>query len=247
MVDVVDLFSGGGGGWCLGRPSPRPHVRRDRVGQAPPVRHPGGGPACSPSGPMSPPTPPERFAGRVVGLTGGPPCQAFSSAGKPQRAWPTHADNSSMSRSRWVRSIGPRWVALEQVPEVLGYWRWIGRELRTMGYSVVDGHPQLLPTTGSRRSASGRFSWPASIDRCNHPSRPTRRRVTPSMIGPGRRPWVTMADALGWDLTALSTQTNTGPFRRQRPGEPPCRTSSGTTGQTPTHPKSTPSAGRRSK
>ena len=40
---------------------------------------------------------------------------------------------------RWVRDLHPEWVALEEVPAVLGLWQHFARILRGMGYSAWTG------------------------------------------------------------------------------------------------------------
>lgn len=133
---MLDLFSGGGGGWCLAA----------RVLGIPSIGIEWDGPACGTRAAAGLLTiradvatyPAERFAGRVVGITGGPPCQSFSSAGK-RRGLDDPRGQLVHEPMRFVRAIRPRWVALEQVPEVLGYWRWISRELRELGYSTWAG------------------------------------------------------------------------------------------------------------
>jgi site-specific DNA-cytosine methylase len=135
-VDVVDLFSGGGGGWCLAARA----LALTSVGIEM------DGPSCKTRAAVGLLTiradvatyPPECFAGRVVGLTGSPPCQSFSSAGK-RKGMADPRGQLVHEPMRWARAIGPRWIALEQVPEVLGYWRWVARELRDLGYSAWAG------------------------------------------------------------------------------------------------------------
>lgn len=82
---IVDLFSGGGAGWCLGARA---------LGMAS-IGIEWGGPECATRAAVGLATiradvaqyPPERFAGKVEGLCGSPPCQAFYSA-KPRVADP---------------------------------------------------------------------------------------------------------------------------------------------------------------
>lgn len=98
---------------------------------------------------------------------------------------------------RWARVIRPRWVALEQVPEVLGYWRWMVRELTALGYSawcgILNAADYGVPQVRRRAILL------ASLDRKAAPPAPTHSKTgSPEMFGPGRLPWVTMAEALGW-------------------------------------------------
>jgi DNA (cytosine-5)-methyltransferase 1 len=202
---MVDLFSGGGGGWDLGARS---------LG-VPSIGIEWGGPECATRAAVGLATiradvsqyPPERFVGRVEGVCGSPPCQAFSSAGKRQgladpRGQMVHEP------MRWVRVIRPRWVALEQVPEVLGYWRWISRELRDLGYSawcgVLNAADYGVPQVRKRAVLL------ASLDRVAAPPAPTHsKHGHADLLGESLLPWVSMAAALGWD-GVVHTQTQTG-------------------------------------
>lgn len=195
-ADVVDLFAGGGGGWDL--------AARDLGLTA--VGLETDAPSCATRAAVGLLTiradvatyPPERFIG-VAGLCGSPPCQSYSSAGKGAGL----ADPRGQlvyEPMRYVRVIQPRWVALEQVPEVLGYWRWIARELREMGYSVWTGI--LNAASYGVPQIRKRAILLASLDRQVQPPAPTHSKTGhDEMFGPGRLRYVTMADALGWGLT----------------------------------------------
>jgi DNA (cytosine-5)-methyltransferase 1 len=196
VVDVVDLFSGGGGGWCLAARA----LGLISVGLE------WDGPSCKTRAAADLLTiradvasyPPERFAG-VAGITGGPPCQSFSSAGK-RKGLADPRGQLVHEPMRWVRVVGPRWVALEQVPEVLGYWRWMARELRDLGYSAWTGI--LNAADYGVPQIRKRAILLASLDRRAQPPEPTHSRTGhDEMFGPRRERWVTMADALGWGLT----------------------------------------------
>lgn len=196
-VDVVDLFSGGGGGWCLAARAlglTSVGIEWDRA-------------SCGTRAAAGLLTiradvasyPPERFAGRAEGITGSPPCQSFSSAGK-RKGMADPRGQLVHEPMRWVRAVGPRWVALEQVPEVLGYWRWTAGELRKMGYSVWTGI--LNAADYGVPQIRKRAILLASLDRRVQPPAPTHSRHGHApMFGPPTMPWVTMAGALGWGLT----------------------------------------------
>lgn len=143
--------------------------------------------------------PPEPFIGKVEGICGGPPCQSFSSAGK-RRGLDDPRGQLVHEPMRWVRIIRPRWVALEQVPEVLGYWRWISRELRDLGYSTWTG--VLNAADYGVPQVRNRAILLASLDRRAVPPEPTHSKTGhDEMFGAGRARWVSMAEALGWGLT----------------------------------------------
>ena len=204
MVDVVDLFSGGGGGWCLAARA----LGLVSVGIE------WDAPSCLTRAAAGLLTvradvasyPPERFAG-VVGLTGGPPCQSFSAAGM-RKDMADPRGQLVHEPMRWVRAVRPRWVALEQVPEVLVYWRSMAAELRELGYSAWAG---ILNTADyGVPQIRKRAILLASLDRQVQPPEPTHSQTGGrGMFGPALLPWVSMADALGWDGRLL-TQTNTG-------------------------------------
>lgn len=202
---ILDLFSGGGGGWCLAARA----LGLDSVGIE------WDGPSCGTRAVVGLPTiradvsayPPEPFVGKVDGICGGPPCQSFSSAGK-RAGLDDPRGQMVYEPMRYVRVIRPRWVALEQVPEVLGYWRWIARELREMGYSawcgILNAADYGVPQVRKRAILL------ASLDRAAEPPAPTHSKSgADDLFGAGLAKWVTMADALGWDGT-VHTNTLTG-------------------------------------
>lgn len=194
---ILDLFSGGGGGWCLAA----------RKLGFPSVGIEWDGPACGTRAVVGLPTiradvsqyPPEPFIGKVEGICGGPPCQSFSAAGK-RKGLADPRGQLVHEPMRWVRIIRPRWVALEQVPEVLGYWRWISRELREFGYSTWTG--VLNAADYGVPQVRNRAILLASLDRKVAPLLPTHSETGhDEMFGPARKRWITMAEALGWGLT----------------------------------------------
>lgn len=102
----------------------------------------------------------------IVGLTGGPPCQPFSSAGKGEgrAALAAYADAITcmggggrgdivgldaacgderahlvLEPLRWALALRPRWVACEQVPPVLPLWEAMAAALRAHGYWTWTG------------------------------------------------------------------------------------------------------------
>lgn len=149
--------------------------------------------------------PPERFAG-AEGLLASPPCQSFSRAGK--RAMLADPRGQLVWEPvRWAEVIRPRWIALEQVPDVLPIWRLEAKRLDGLGYSTWTGllHSEQWGVPQNRT----RVFLLASLDRPAVPPTPTHQRYahgeparwgTPDLL-PGEavlRPWVSMADGLGW-------------------------------------------------
>lgn len=105
---------------------------------------------------------------------------------------------------RWALALEPRWVALEQVPPVLELWQWMADVLRTLGYHVWTGvlSAERYGVPQTRRRA---FLL-AHRDRPVSPPPPTHQEYVPGV--PAReehtlegvlRPWVSMAQALGWE------------------------------------------------
>lgn len=153
------------------------------------------------------------LAGRVEGLIASPPCQSFSSAGKGEgRAmvaplaaaihagrWDAYTNDAwahVLQPGRWVDTLRPRWVALEQVPPVLPLWRAYAHRWQQAGYStwagVLNAADYGVPQTRQRAILL------ASLDRPVGPPPPTHARdPQPSLFG-ALRPHVSMADALGW-------------------------------------------------
>lgn len=169
-----------------------------------------------------------------------PPCQTFSMAGKgsgrehmsallaavakvaaghtPESAIAAVADDALDTRSvlvleplRVIVAHRPRNVALEQVPPVLPIWEDYARHMRSMGYSVWTGilNAEQYGVPQTRRRAV----LMASLDREVHPPAPTHSKFyphRPDQLDDGVRPWVSMAEALGWGMTERPSVTVTG-------------------------------------
>ena len=153
--------------------------------------------------------------GSVAGYWASPPCQTFSTAGKgdgrdqlDDLAAVIHAERWAdadlfddktrhvIDAARTAVELAPEWVAMEQVPAVLPLWRALAHVLERHGYStwcgVLCAADYGVPQT--RRRAILMASRVAAVS----PPVPTHAE-RPGMFG--ERPWVSMADALGWGLT----------------------------------------------
>ncbi len=110
---------------------------------------------------------------------------------------------------RWILELRPRLIACEQVPPVLEFWRWMEQPLRALGYStwsgVLEAERYGVPQTRERAILL------ASLDGQAAPPPPTHHRYVPNeprpeesmdLFGDGLLPWVSMAEALGWGMTA---------------------------------------------
>lgn len=121
------------------------------------------------------------------GIVSSPPCQSFSVAGKhggldDPRGALVHAG------ARWVRGLRPRWAAFEQVPAVLPIWQEQAAMLEREGYSCWTGMLNAadygVPQIRRRAILLARRDGVAAT-----PPAPCDHKVT-------------MAEALGWGMTA---------------------------------------------
>ncbi|MGW4345352.1 DNA cytosine methyltransferase [Streptomyces sp. NPDC004690] len=171
------------------------------------------------------------FSGRVLGLIASPPCQAWSMAGKRlglvdqplvhqavadlaagrdtrEKLLAACADPRSLLAAEPMRYLHalhmagePEWVAMEEVPDVLPLWRQYAAVLRSWGFSVWTGILNAadygVPQTRRRAILL------ASRVRTAEPPPPTHAQTAepPTLFGPGRARWVSMAEALGWGRT----------------------------------------------
>lgn len=158
-----------------------------------------------------------------------PPCQTFSMAGKGEgrkalddvlglidrRAYTSgwlleHSARNLDPRTALVLTPlahiwqhRPRLIALEQVPEVLPVWHAYAAVLRQIGYSVhvsvMRSEQYGVPQTRRRAILMAR------LDGKVEPPVPTHSRyysTDPTRLDAGVEKWVSMAEALGWGMTA---------------------------------------------
>jgi DNA (cytosine-5)-methyltransferase 1 len=111
----------------------------------------------------------------------------------------------------WYALRGQRWLAWEQVPTVLPVWEACAEVLREHGFNVWTGNLQAemygVPQTRKRAFLL------ASRDKEVAPPEPTHSRYyprDPSRLDEGVKPWVSMAEALGWGLQERPSPTITG-------------------------------------
>jgi DNA (cytosine-5)-methyltransferase 1 len=178
---------------------------------------------------------PREFA-PVWGLVGSPPCQAYSSAGKglgrkdkpiviacahelaagndSRRAWQQGCRDPrsllTVEPLRYIVALRPRWVALEQVPAVLELWTLFAGLLAQHGYQtaagVLSAERYGVPQTRKRAFLIASLDGPVGLPAPTHRSYNPRRSEIPE-DELALEPWVSMAEALGWGMTARPAMT----------------------------------------
>lgn len=169
---------------------------------------------------------PSRFK-PVWGLVGSPPCQAYSTAGKglgrsdkpivvacahelaagedSRRAWREGCRDPrsllTVEPLRYTLKLRPRWVALEQVPAVLELWQLFAGLLAGHGYhtatGVLSAERYGVPQTRKRAFLIASLDGPVRLPDPTHRSYDPRHREIPQQEL-ALKPWVSMAQALGW-------------------------------------------------
>lgn len=161
----------------------------------------------------------------LVGLIASPPCQTFSTAGRGAgraalddvllgvkslaagQPLPSFDDVRTalvLQPLRWTLELEPEWTAWEQVPTVLPVWEACAEVLRADGYSVATGllnaEEYGVPQTRKRAVLVASRTRTALLPMPTH----TRyRKGKPRQGALGLKPWVSMADALGWGAEEL--------------------------------------------
>lgn len=119
---------------------------------------------------------------------------------------------------RWALALRPRWVALEQVRPVLPVWEAMAEALRAHGYAtwtgVLSAERYGVPQTRERAILLASLDGSVGMPEPTHQRYVAPRRRDEATLGlfeapeperivhPEDRdllPWVSMADALGWD------------------------------------------------
>lgn len=108
---------------------------------------------------------------------------------------------------RWVRQLRPAWVALEQVPPVLELWTLFASFFEQWGYrtwtGVLSAERYGVAQTRKRAILIARLDGPVAPPPPTHqayvPREPARHDFT---LEGEILPWVSMAEALGWGMTA---------------------------------------------
>jgi DNA (cytosine-5)-methyltransferase 1 len=184
----------------------------------------------------------------VDGLIASPPCQAFSKAGKRRghadlpriyahvaeveragawlpvdpHVWADPRSELILEPLRWALGLRPRWIACEQVPDVLPFWQRLALVLEGLGYRTWAGELNAadygVPQTRKRAILTARRDGPA----CFAPP-PTHAKDPGEGLFDMLEPWVSMAEALGWGMTArpyptIATSRSTGGPDKEKVG-----------------------------
>lgn len=160
---------------------------------------------------------------------GSPPCQTYSMAGKGEgrqnlervlSAVRGHHDLSDLDERtglvleplRIALESEPIFIAWEQVPAVLPIWEACADLLREAGYSAVTGilNAEQYGVPQTRRRAvlmARRDGEAASLPIPTHSRFHSR---DPKRLDEKVKPWVSMAEALGWGMTERPSMTVCG-------------------------------------
>lgn len=174
------------------------------------------------------------FFNRVSGLIASPPCPTFSQAGRGSgrdslpllhrfaaqvhaRGWDYAIDYPwcwgdprtplVLEPLRWVDALGPDWVAIEQVPDVIPLWGHYAAIWRDRGYStwagVLNAADYGVPQTRKRAFCL------ATREGVAGPPEPSHARGGGATLLGELQPWVSMAEALGWGALDVPVPTVT--------------------------------------
>lgn len=116
----------------------------------------------------------------------------------------------------------PAFIALEQAIAVLPIWQAHARVLEEMGYSVATGilnaEQYGVPQTRRRAILVARRDGRAAA--LPLPTHSRYHLADPSRLDDGVKPWVSMAEALGWGMTERPSVTVCGRNEGRSGGEP---------------------------
>jgi DNA (cytosine-5)-methyltransferase 1 len=174
------------------------------------------------------------FAGRIRGLIASPPCQAWSRAGKRggladqslvhqavhdlAHGRDTRAELLAQCKDersllaaepmRWLFDLRPEWVCMEEVPDVLPLWKQYALYLQQWGYStwagVLNAADYGVPQTRKRAILIASRTRGVTAPGPTHAKSPAE-----DLFGDCLKPWVSMAEALGWGATDRPVPTVT--------------------------------------
>jgi DNA (cytosine-5)-methyltransferase 1 len=134
----------------------------------------------------------------ITGMIMSPPCQSFSRAGRGLGLDDVRGQ-LVFQVIDWATELRPKWIACEQVPGVLPIWKAFAEPLRDMGYKVWYGHLDAVdygvPQYRQRAILMAHMDRQVSPPPATHGSDPHADIFSDTEL----LPYVTMAQALGWD------------------------------------------------
>lgn len=122
---------------------------------------------------------------------------------------------------RWAWALRPEWIACEQVPPALPVWEHMADVLGTWGYRaravVLHAEQYGVPQTRARafllahRTA---LRLPTATHQKYQSGVPAgeAQECRPGLFGPGVLPWVSMAEACGWEPGSRALDRRVGGF-----------------------------------
>jgi site-specific DNA-cytosine methylase len=162
-------------------------------------------------------------------LIASPPCQTYSMAGGGEgrrnldRVLAAIGQNHDLSDLdertglvleplRIALEGEPIFIAWEQVPAVLPVWEACAGVLRERGYSVATGvlNAEQYGVPQTRRRAVLVARRDGGIAQLPTPTHSRYHSRDPHRLDAGVKPWVSMAEALGWEMTERPSMTVTG-------------------------------------
>jgi DNA (cytosine-5)-methyltransferase 1 len=155
---------------------------------------------------------PAGFTGVDV-LVGSPPCPDFSKSNRRNAlGFEGPGGRLILEPLRYARTIRPRAIALEQVPDVLPYWQRFAEELTRVGYqataAVLNAADYGDPQARRRAVLVARLDAGPLLPAPTH----AERLDAGGLFADDRLPWVTMAAALE-DLAPFSVRLEaTSPY-----------------------------------
>lgn len=171
------------------------------------------------------------------GLIASPPCQTFSKAGRgagakaldvvlaeadamfihPEIDYDKFEDVRTglvleplrWTLKRWQNGTPFKWLAFEQVPPVLPVWEKYAELFRKLGYHVATGNVSAeqygVPQTRKRAVLLAHLHRDVKLPTPTH--RKYKKGVKQDEGDPELKPWVSMAEALGWGMTQRPSVT----------------------------------------
>lgn len=145
-----------------------------------------------------------RCSGGWVDPSGHGPRQGHSESLFDDDSWHDRRSTLVLEPLRWTLALRPRWVALEQVQDVLPVWQATAAALERRGYAtwcgLLNAADYGVPQTRVRAFMLAR----CDVDEVGQP-KPSHSRDG----GPGLKPWVPMAAALGWSAAVADERPET--------------------------------------